>query len=106
MITIKINVFVHIILPNFYNKILKIEPNLPKISPFINHPHMSNVNLRKENLDKNVKQIISSVNICPEDYLNPEDAAKMCRDANLEMNLIDLEVLRILMLKRKRQFRI
>ncbi|WP_314011340.1 hypothetical protein [Pseudostreptobacillus hongkongensis] len=59
MITIKIDIFVHILLPDFYNKILKIEPNLPKIFIFINHPNMSNVNLRKENLDKNVKQIIS-----------------------------------------------
>ena len=52
MITIKIDIFAHILLPDFYNKTLKIEPNLPKIFPFINHPHMSNVNLRKENLDK------------------------------------------------------
>ena len=52
---------------------------------------MSNVNLRKENLYKNVKQIISWVNICPEDYLNPEDTAKMCRDANLEM----IEIIKI-----------
>ncbi|MGT2846308.1 amidohydrolase family protein [Streptococcus massiliensis] len=81
----KIDVFAHVLLPNFYQKMLKIEPQLPELFPFIQHPHLQDFELRRKFWDGETKQIISYVNVNPEDYLEPDDAAKLCAFANQEM---------------------
>ena len=83
--TQKIDVFAHVLLPNFYRQMLEIEPKLPDRFPFIQHPHLSDMKLRRRFWDGETQQIISFVNINPEDYVSPEMAAVLCRQANAEL---------------------
>ncbi|MBP2621422.1 amidohydrolase family protein [Streptococcus panodentis] len=83
--TRKIDVFAHVLLPDFYQQMLQIEPKLPALFPFIRHPHLSDLELRRSFWDGQTQQIISYVNINPEDYVSPETAAVLCRQANAEL---------------------
>ena len=64
---------------------LKIEPTLPQRFPFIQHPHLMDFDKHREALHGEAQQIISYVNINPEDYVAPETAATLCREANEEL---------------------
>lgn len=81
----KMDVFAHILLPNFYQKMLAIEPTLPQRFPFIQHPHLTDITKHRDAWDGVTKQIISYVNVNPEDYVEPEQAATLCREANAEL---------------------
>ncbi|RCW17078.1 4-oxalomesaconate hydratase [Streptococcus gallolyticus] len=83
--TENIDVFAHVLLPNFYRKMLKIEPRLPEMFPFIQHPHLTNLDQRRLAWDGQTKQIISFVNVNPEDYVSGEKASELCHEANQEM---------------------
>ena len=65
----KIDVYVHILLPKFYCEMLKINPNIPKEIPFINNEVLTDLKVRRNTTIKDVKQIISYVNVNPEDVL-------------------------------------
>lgn len=45
--TKKIDVFAHVLLPNFYRQMLEIEPKLPERFPFIQHPQLTDIELRR-----------------------------------------------------------
>lgn len=81
----KIDAFAHVLLPKFYNKMLKINPNLPKEIPFINNEVLIDMQKRKENAIPGVKQIISYVNVNPEDYTDASKSYELCRKANEEL---------------------
>lgn len=81
----KIDVFAHVLLPNFYQKILAINPNLPKDIPFINNEVLTNINARKKFKIPEVKQIISYVNVNPEDYIDADRSYELCKEANEEL---------------------
>lgn len=81
----KIDAFAHILLPNFYSKMLEINPSLPKEIPFINNDVLVDIKKRKETAINDVKQIISYVNVNPEDYVDKETAYKLCKEANQEL---------------------
>lgn len=81
----KIDVFAHVLLPEFYQKMLVIEPKLPEMFPFIQHPVLSDLDKRRSLWDGETQQIISYVNVNPEDYVSSEDAANLCREANQEL---------------------
>lgn len=83
--TANIDVFAHVLLPEFYRKMLKIEPRLPQILPFIQHPHLTNLEQRYLAWNGKTRQIISYVNVNPEDYVSSEKAAELCREANQEL---------------------
>lgn len=84
--TKKIDVFAHVLLPDFYRQMLEIEPRLPELFPFIQHPHLRDLELRRSFWDGQTQQIISFVNVNPEDYVSPEMAAVLCRQANGELS--------------------
>ena len=86
--TKKIDVFAHVLTPNFYRQMLEIEPKLPERFPFIQHPQLTDIELRRSFWDKETQQIISFVNINPEDYVSPEMAAVLCRQANAELSQV------------------
>ena len=86
--TKKIDVFAHVLTPNFYRQMLEIEPKLPERFPFIQHPQLTDIELRRSFWDKETQQIISFVNINPEDYVSPEMAAVLCRRANAELSQV------------------
>lgn len=81
----KVDVFAHVLPPRFYQKMLSIEPALPQKFPFINHPLLTVPNQRNQYLPKDVYQIISAVNVNPEDYVNSEAAAEICQVGNQEI---------------------
>ncbi|MBJ6745867.1 amidohydrolase [Streptococcus sp. 121] len=81
----KIDVFAHVLLPNFYQKMLEINPKLPEIFPFIQHPLLTDLEQRRQLWDGETQQVISYVNVNPEDYVDPNQAAALCREANAEL---------------------
>ena len=78
----KIDVFAHVLLPNFYQKMLSIDPELPKKIPFINNEVLQNMEERKKYWVDGVKQIISYVNVNPEDYVDSNKSYELCKEAN------------------------
>ena len=81
----KIDVFAHVLLPNFYQKMLSIDPELPKKIPFINNEVLQNMEERKKHMVDGVKQIISYVNVNPEDYVDSNKSYELCKEANKEL---------------------
>lgn len=81
----KIDVFAHVLLPKFYEKMLKIDANIPKDIPFINNEVLTDMKKRRETALSGVKQIISYVNVNPEDYVDGDRAYELCKEANEEL---------------------
>lgn len=81
----KIDVFAHVLLPKFYEKMLKIDANIPKDIPFINNEVLTDMKRRRETALSGVKQIISYVNVNPEDYVDGDRAYELCKEANEEL---------------------
>ena len=81
----KNDVFAHVLLPNFYQKMLSIDPELPKKIPFINNEVLQNMEERKKHRVDGVKQIISYVNVNPEDYVDSNKSYELCKEANEEL---------------------
>lgn len=84
----KVDVFAHVLPPQFYQKMLSIEPTLPQKFPFIKHPLLTAPNQRNQYLPEDVYQVISAVNVNPEDYVDPETAAQLCQVGNREIQLL------------------
>ncbi|HEM5490153.1 TPA: amidohydrolase [Streptococcus suis] len=81
----KIDVFAHVLLPRFYQKMLGLDPALPQKMPFLQNPILQNMEKRQALQDPAVKQIISFVNVNPEDYLEAEPALALVQEANQEL---------------------
>lgn len=81
----KIDVFAHILLPEFYKRMLLLAPELPKKMPFIQNPVLSDFELRRKYRSTGVKQIIAYVNVNPEDYLPGRSALLLTKKANQEL---------------------
>ena len=81
----KIDVFAHVLLPNFYHKMLEINPHLPEEIPFIHNEVLTDLNRRRETSIQGVKQIISYVNVNPEDYTDADTSYLLCKEANNEL---------------------
>ena len=86
----RIDVFAHVLPERFYAKMLAIEPTIPQVYAFFNNPVLTDMELRRSYWDGQSKQVISFVNALPEDYVGPDEAAALCREANEEL----LELLR------------
>lgn len=86
----RIDVFAHVLPERFYAKMLAIEPTIPQVYTFFNNPVLTDMEARRSHWDGQSKQVISFVNALPEDYVGPEEAAALCREANEEL----LELLR------------
>lgn len=82
---VKIDVFAHVLLPKYYNKMLEINSNIPNIYAFTNIDSLKDMNLRRNLWNGETKQIISYANINAEDFCTPELSAKLCREANQEL---------------------
>lgn len=81
----KIDVFAHVLLDNYYKKMLDIDPKLPIKFPFLNNPVLSDMDVRRKYWDQETKQVISYMNVNPEDYCDPDQSASLCRGANDEL---------------------
>ncbi|MDO5376205.1 MAG: amidohydrolase family protein [Staphylococcus rostri] len=83
--TMKIDVFAHVLLPEFYKKMLELDKNLVEKMPFIQNPVLTDIKARREHMPINTKQIISYINANPEDYLDSDTAAILVNEANEEL---------------------
>ncbi len=80
----KIDVFAHVLLPQFYQKMLVLDPALPQKCLFT-ESYPTRYGKRQALQDSAVKQIISFVNVNPEDYLEAEPALALVQEANQEL---------------------
>lgn len=81
----KIDAFAHVLPNNFYKKMLVIDASIPNKLPFIKHPLLQEAGLIKKYWDGETRQIISCVNINPEDYASPIQAFSLCKAGNEEL---------------------
>ena len=83
--TLKIDAFAHVLLPEFFGKMLALDKNLVSKMPFIQNPILTDMAKRRETMPAETKQIISYVNANPEDYLDSAEAAQLVELANEEL---------------------
>ncbi|MFS1663526.1 amidohydrolase family protein [Streptococcus sp. zg-JUN1979] len=81
----KIDVFAHVMLPRFFQKMQALDPSLTQKMPFLTHPLLTDIPLRCSQQPKDVKQIISFVNANPEDILDKQEALALVKEANQEL---------------------
>ncbi len=85
----KIDVFAHVLLPNYYGKMLNIDSTIPDSYAFTNIETLKDIGVRRKLWNGKTKQIISYANINAEDYCDREESARLCREANEELiNLV------------------
>ena len=80
-----IDVFAHVLPQQFYERMLQIEPTIPKRYAFFNNPVLTDMAERRRHWDGKTRQVISFVNALPEDYVDPDEAASLCWEANEEL---------------------
>lgn len=81
----KLDVFAHVLPANLLKSIKKDVPNIIEDNLFLQIPSLTDLKLRHQDFPQDVKQVISNVNLNPEDYFDGEKSAQMCWDANEEM---------------------
>lgn len=81
----KIDVFAHVLLPDFYKRMLMLDDKLPDKMPFIQNPVLTDVEMRRKQQPVGVRQVISYVNTNPEDYMAGKMAALLVEKANEEL---------------------
>lgn len=85
----KIDVFSHILTPNYYQKMLEIDSKIPEKYPFLKVKALTDLQFRLNNWPENhLKQVLSFANISPEDFVIPAEAADLCEMANNELAAI------------------
>lgn len=78
----KIDAFAHVLPISLLKELQKNVPDIIEQNPFLKISALSDMKLRKKDFPKDVKQIISNVNLNPEDYLDPQSASQLCFDSN------------------------
>ena len=81
----KIDVFAHVLPERFYARMLEIEPTIPQTYAFFNNQVLQSVHEQRTHWDGKTRQVVSLVNALPEDYVGPNEAAKLCREGNEEL---------------------
>ncbi|WP_125587804.1 amidohydrolase family protein [Companilactobacillus jidongensis] len=81
----KIDVFAHVLPVNFYNRMQKFDNNLLAKNPYLHNDVLTNIEKIKAGLASDVKQVISNVNLNPEDYVDDKTSVELCRHANEEL---------------------
>ncbi|KIX90265.1 4-oxalomesaconate hydratase [Staphylococcus microti] len=83
--TMKIDAFAHVLLPDFYKEMSILDKDLAQKMPFIQNDVLLDMKKRYDTMPDQTKQIISYVNTNPEDYLEKEAAAHLVAKANEEL---------------------
>lgn len=85
----KIDAFSHILTPNYYQKMLEIDPHIPEKFPFLKIKALTDLQFRLNNWPaKHLKQVIAFANLNAEDFVNSDLAAKLVYQANDELATI------------------
>ena len=81
----KIDVFAHVFLPEYAKRMQMLDKSLLEKMPFLANPALSDWEVRRKYQPIGVKQVISYVNVNPEDYLPGRSATLMAKKANEEL---------------------
>ncbi|WP_125681686.1 amidohydrolase family protein [Levilactobacillus yonginensis] len=80
-----IDVFAHVLPPEFLAQMNAIHPNVLANFPYMKNDLLTDVAQHRASLPTAHQQIISAVNLNPEDFVDPNQAAELCRSANDEI---------------------
>ncbi|MFD1549574.1 amidohydrolase family protein [Levilactobacillus fuyuanensis] len=80
-----IDVFAHILPPEFLAQMNAVQPNILDNFPYMKNDLLTDVAKHRASLPADHQQILSAVNLNPEDFVNPEQAAALCRSGNDEL---------------------
>lgn len=81
----KIDAFAHVLPTGLLKELQQTVPDIIEQNAFLKIPALTDLTLRRKNFPQDVKQIISNVNLNPEDYVDAETAARFCINANTEL---------------------
>ncbi len=81
----RVDAFAHVLLPDYYGRMLAIDPTIPEQYSFVNIPSLKDMKTRRANWNGSTQQIISFANINAEDYTDPEQALSLCKLGNEEL---------------------
>lgn len=81
----KIDAFAHVLPTGLLKDLQQTVPDIIEQNAFLKIPALTDLTLRRKNFPQDVKQIISNVNLNPEDYVDAETAARFCINANTEL---------------------
>ncbi|MGV0167498.1 amidohydrolase family protein [Furfurilactobacillus sp. WILCCON 0119] len=88
MTQLPIDVFAHVLAPNFYQKMLAIDPSIPEKAPYVNAPALTDMEFRHDHMQVQTQQIISMMNLNPEDFTDPQTAFDLCTFGNAELETL------------------
>ncbi|MFC6294914.1 amidohydrolase family protein [Lactiplantibacillus daoliensis] len=80
-----IDVFAHVLPPKFLAKMVAINPKILDQFPYMKNPLLTDMAKHLVSLPAGHQQVISAVNLNPEDFVDSEQAADLCRSANEEI---------------------
>jgi len=80
-----IDVFAHVLPPKFLAKMQAIKPAILDQFPYMKNALLTDMDQHLASLPAGHQQIISAVNLNPEDFVGPIQAAELCRAANAEI---------------------
>lgn len=81
----KIDAFAHTLPVGLLKAIQAEVPDIIEKNAFLQIPALTDLKIRRENYPAGVKQIISNVNLNPEDYFSGDKAADLCELGNDEL---------------------
>jgi len=82
---VKLDAFAHVLPTGLLTSIKKDVPNIIEDNLFLQIPSLDDFKIRRQDFPEDFKQIISNVNLNPEDYYDGKLAAEMCWQANEEL---------------------
>ncbi|KRM58588.1 amidohydrolase family protein [Secundilactobacillus malefermentans] len=83
-----IDVFAHVLAPKFLKKMLEVAPDALEKNSWMKNPLLTDLSKRIATMETDQQQIISMVNLNPEDFTGVEESVNLCRQANDELESI------------------
>ncbi len=80
-----IDVFAHVVAPDFYQRMLAIDPQIPEKAAYVQNQALMDPVFRRTHRTIPTRQIISMMNLNPEDYVDATQALSLCEGANQEL---------------------
>ncbi|MCT4487723.1 amidohydrolase family protein [Levilactobacillus parabrevis] len=80
-----IDVFAHILPPKFLAQMNAVQPNILDNFPYMKNDLLMDVAKHRASLPADHQQILSAVNLNPEDFVDSEQAVALCQSANDEL---------------------
>lgn len=80
-----IDVFAHILPPKFLAQMNAVQPNILDNFPYMKNDLLMDVAKHRASLPDDHQQVLSAVNLNPEDFVDSEQAVALCQSANDEL---------------------